>query len=202
MIILLKYYIIPIPLFNIFMPQPDKEFQEIILAAKNGDMQAFEKILTLYEKRIFGHLIRITGQREDAEGLTQITFLKLYKYLKSINIEKNFNAWLYKIATNTAYDWLRKKKSHPELFIEDTNAIETMGDENAYDMVEGIESKEIVEEAINKIKPTYKSILLLFYREELTYQEISDSLSIPVNTVKSHLFRAKKSLKDQLISKI
>lgn len=181
---------------------PHEEFQKIILSAKRGDIDAFEKILFMYEKQIFSYLYRIINQKEDAEDLAQITFLKLYKNIKSIDIEKNFNAWVYKIATNSAYDWLRKKRSHPETFIEDTNTIETMRDESAYDMVEGIESKEAIEEALNKIKPIYKSILLLFYREELTYQEISDVLFLPLNTVKSNLFRAKKALKNELISKI
>lgn len=184
------------------MQIPREELQKTIMSAKNGDIDAFEKILTLYEKQIFSYLYRIINQKEDAEDLTQITFLKLYKNIKSIDTDKNFNAWVYKIATNSAYDWLRKKRSHPELFIEDTNTIETIEDENAYDIVEGIESKEAIKEALNKIKPIYKSILLLFYHDELSYQEISWVLSIPLNTVKSHLYRAKKALKNELISKI
>jgi RNA polymerase sigma-70 factor, ECF subfamily len=163
---------------------------------------AFEKILYAYEKRIFSYLYRIVGQKEDAEDLTQTTFLKLYKNIKSINLDKNFNAWIYKIATNTAYDWLRKKRGHPEQLLEDISTIETIEDETAYDMIEGVESKEEVENAMNKIKKAYKSILLLFYHDELSYQEIADALSIPLNTVKSHLYRAKKALKDQLIPKI
>src|SRR3989339_987602 len=105
-----------------------EEKKEIIIAAKKGDMRAFEKILYIYEKRIYSHLYRIVGQKEDAEDLTQTTFLKLYKNIKSINLDKNFNAWVYKIATNTAYDWLRKKRGHPEQFMEDMGTIETIED--------------------------------------------------------------------------
>ena len=179
-----------------------EEKKKIIIAAKKGDMRAFEKILYIYEKRIYSHLYRMVDQKEDAEDLTQTTFLKLYKNIKSINLDKNFNAWVYKIATNTAYDWLRKKRGHPEQFMEDMGTIETIEDETAYDMIESLENKDAIEYAMNNIKKSYKSILILFYREELSYQEIADALSVPLNTVKSNLYRAKKSLKEQLISKI
>lgn len=178
-----------------------EELINILKAAKRGDIDAFEKILFMYEKQIFSYLYRFVNQKEDAEDLVQNTFLKLYKNIKSIDTDKNFNAWVYKIATNTAYDWLRKKRRHPELFIEDANAIETIEDENAYDMLDGAYNTEMIVKALNKIKPIYKSILLLFYKDELSYQEISEALCIPINTVKSHLYRAKKSLKEQLTHK-
>ena len=86
--------------------------------------------------------------------------------------------------------------------MEDMGTIETIEDETAYDMIESLENKDAIEYAMNNIKKSYKSILILFYREELSYQEIADALSVPLNTVKSNLYRAKKSLKEQLISKI
>ena len=86
--------------------------------------------------------------------------------------------------------------------MEDISTIETIEDETAYDMIESLENKDAIEYAMNNIKKSYKSILILFYREELSYQEIADALSVPLNTVKSNLYRAKKSLKEQLISKI
>jgi RNA polymerase sigma-70 factor, ECF subfamily len=184
------------------MPMPISEIREIIQSAKRGDVDAFEKILTVYEQQIFHYLYKILGQRQDAEDATQETFLKIYKNLKKIDLQKNFRAWLYKIATNTAYDRLRKKKLRPELFLDDINTIETMEDESAYDRIEGIENKKVIEEALQKIKPGYKSILLLFYKEELSYEEIAEALSIPLNTVKSHIFRAKKSLKNELTKNI
>lgn len=184
------------------MQLSSEEFIKILKDAKHGNIDAFEQILHIYEKQIFSYLYRFVNQKEDAEDLTQNTFLKLYKNIKAIDINKNFNAWLYKIATNTAYDWLRKKRRHKELFIEDSNAVETIEDESAYDILDSAYNTEFIIKALNAIKPIYKSILLLFYQDELSYQEISEALSIPINTVKSHLYRAKKSLKEHLTKNI
>jgi RNA polymerase sigma-70 factor (ECF subfamily) len=85
--------------------------KELLAQAKGGSLAAFEKILYLYEKPIFNYICRLTRQKEDAEDLTQQTFIKLYKSLKSINLDKSFKSWLYKIATNTTYDWFRKKEA-------------------------------------------------------------------------------------------
>ena len=92
--------------------QPDKKTLERL---KKGQTKAFEEILSFYEKAIFNHLYRLSQNRDDAADLTQETFIKLYKNRKSVDLDKKFSSWLYKIATNCFYDWLRKKKRKPEL---------------------------------------------------------------------------------------
>jgi RNA polymerase sigma-70 factor, ECF subfamily len=168
----------------------------LLILAKNGDLAAFEKILSQYEKAIFNHLYRLVGRREDAEDLTQKTFIKLYRSIKTIDLEKNFKAWLYKIATNTAYDWLRIKKREATFLSDDIeNCAETIDAEDTYYSIERLED---LERALNKIKPAYKSILLLCYKDCLAYQEIAEVLNIPINTVKTHIYRAKQALKNEL----
>lgn len=128
--------------------------------------------------------------------MTQKTFIKLYKSLKSINLDKNFKSWLYKIATNTAYDWFRKKKREAELLItEPDKYFETLEPVEPYYNVEDI---QLLDNALDKLKPIHKSVLLLFYKESLQYQEIAEALNIPLNTVKTHIYRAKESLKNNL----
>lgn len=171
--------------------------KELLILAKNENLEAFEKIIFLYEKPIYNYIYRLTGRREDAEDLTQKTFIKLYKSLKTINLDKNFKSWLYKIATNTAYDWFRKKKREVELLItEPEKYFETLEPEDTY---YNIETGQELENALNKLKPIYKSVLLLFYKESLQYQEIAEALNIPLNTVKTHLYRAKEALKKELL---
>lgn len=167
------------------------------MAAQNGNLSAFEEILFSYEKPILNYIYRIVGRREDAEDLTQETFLKLYKSLGTIDPENNFNAWIYKIATNTAYDWLRQKGRKKELFvIDDTySGFETIDSSATYN---NIADTSDVELALKKIKPIYRTVLFLFYYEDLDYRQISDILSIPINTVKTHLHRAKQLLKKEL----
>lgn len=171
--------------------QPDKETLEKM---KMGDLKAFEAIFSLYEKAIYGYIFSMVGHKENAEDLTQEVFLKLYKNAARIDLENNFKNWLYKIATNTVYDWLRKKRRGTEMFIidDEENSFETIDDNSPYI---NIEDASDLEAALNKIKPNYKRALQLFYYEGMSYEEIADILEIPLNTAKTHLRRAKEEVK-------
>ena len=160
-------------------------------------MVSFEQLLYAYEKRIFNYILRLIQNKEDAEDIAQETFIKVYKNLHKIDQDKNFKTWLYTIATNTTYDWLRRKKSRRELFVIDDpeSSFETIDEVDTY---KEVEDKEVVEQALQCIKPLYKSILLMYYKDELTYEEIAHHLRIPLNTVKTHLFRAKRALKEKI----
>lgn len=169
---------------------------EIVKLAKHGDLAAFEKLLFCYEKSIYNYILRLVKQKEDAEDLTQKTFIKLYQSIKTADPDKKFKAWVYKIATNTVYDWFRKRKRSAEVLMENYDiAAETIPTDESYYK---IDSMIDLENALDQIKPCYKSILMLYYQDGLEYLEIADILNLPVNTVKTHLRRAKLALKDKL----
>lgn len=172
--------------------RPDQETLEKL---KNHDLKAFEAVFSLYEKAIYGYIYSMVGHRQNAEDLAQDVFLKLYKNAAKIDPENNFKNWLYKVATNTVYDWLRKKRKGMEVFIidDEENSFETIDDSAPYIHIE--DAKDL-ESALDKIKPNYKRALLLFYYEGMTYEEIADILEIPLNTAKTHLRRAKEELKN------
>ena len=157
----------------------------------------FEKILFSYEKGIFRYIYTLVGQRQDAEDLTQETFVRVYKNFGSVNPQKNLKGWLYRIATNITYDWFRRKKIRPELFIIDDpdRPFETIDEECSYNK---IETNKDVQDALAKIKVIYRSVLLLFYWEGLKYEEIALVLGLPVNTLKTNIMRAKQELKKVL----
>jgi RNA polymerase sigma-70 factor (ECF subfamily) len=174
--------------------------KELLYQAKNGSLAAFEKILFLYEKPIYNYVYRLTGRKEDAEDLTQKTFIKLFKSLKTINLDKSFKSWLYKIATNTAYDWFRQRKRETEFLVEEPGQyFETIEADDPY---YSVETAELLDQALGEIKTIYRSVILLYYKDGLTYQEVADTLQIPINTVKTHLRRAKLALKNQLTKNI
>ena len=104
---------------------------------------------------------------------------------------------MFTVATNTVYDWLRKAKKNKEMFIVDDPDInfETIDDRFSYKL---IEDKELIDNALKNIKPVYQSAIVLFYRDELTYDEISEVLNVPINTVKTYIYRAKKALSEHL----
>ncbi len=175
--------------------------KELVLLAIKGDMKAFEQLVSLYEKPIFGYIVRFVNHKENAEDLTQETFIKIFRSLKTFDPEYKFKTWLFTVATNTVYDWLRKAKKNKEIFIVDDPDInfETIDDRWSYKLTE---DKELVDNALKNIKPVYQSVIVLFYRDELSYQEIAEVLKVPINTVKTYIYRAKEALSEELIKKI
>ncbi len=175
--------------------------KEILIKAQKGNFEAFEKLVFLYEKAIFRYISKMASAREDVEDLTQETFIKFYRYLKHIDPERGPKAFLYKIATNTVYDWLRKKRGQKELLIIDDpeNPLETI-DKNAsyYNDRELNENIEELMLELETLRPAYKTALLLYYKEGLEYKEISEAMSIPINTVKTFMHRAKLELKQKI----
>jgi len=171
--------------------------EALVAAAKNRDLKAFETLLFLYEKRIFNYIHRIVGQKQDAEDLAQETFIKLFRSLNRIDPDKNFRAWLFKIATNCVYDWLRKKRRNKEILLLDDpqSSFETINEKDPY---LNIENCCDLAAAVAKIKPAYQSPVLLYYYQDFSYREIAKILSLPLNTVKIYLYRAKKELRREL----
>lgn len=168
--------------------------KEILIRAKSGDLEAFELILSFYEKVIFNYCLRITKNKEEAKDITQETFIKVYTHRKSIDPEKKIKTWIFTIATNTAYDFLRSKKRKKETTLNEED--ETIAGLETYYPKEGLVSD--VEKALFKINPDYRKVLLLFYQQGFKYEEIAEILSIPLNTIKTHISRGKEELKELL----
>lgn len=177
----------------------ERSEEELVETLVTGDIAAFEVILTRYEKAIWNHLRRLTGSTEDATDLTQETFIKLYQKRHLVDPAGNFKNWLYRVATNTAYDAMRKKHHIIEVPIDNSDeSPETIPPELAYSITEEKILSHDIEQALSKITPHYRNILLLYYREGFGYEELSVLLEIPLNTVKTHLRRAKQSLREHL----
>jgi RNA polymerase sigma-70 factor (ECF subfamily) len=173
--------------------------KQIILLAQEGDAGAFESLLSHYEKAIYNYVFKTIPQKQEAEDITQEVFFKVYKNLQKIDINGNFTAWLYKVATNTTFDHLRRKKRKPELLIiDDEDAhFETVDDTPAYLGLEQLQDSEQLGKAMSNLRPEYKSILLLYYYQDYSYQEIAEIMDLPINTVKTYLHRARQNLKSE-----
>jgi RNA polymerase sigma-70 factor (ECF subfamily) len=168
--------------------------KDILIRAKAGDIEAFEQILSFYEKAIYNYCLKILRNPNSAQDVTQETFIKVYTHRKSIDIDKNIKTWIFTIATNTVYDFLRSKKRKKEISLDENE--ETISSLKAYYPEEGLVSD--VNKALDKINPEYKKSLLLFYKQGFQYHEIADLLNIPINTVKTHISRGKEQIKEKL----
>lgn len=163
-----------------------------------GDQHAFEQILYFYEKPIYNHLIRLTGSQDEAADLLQETFVRLYYKRSQIDPDGNLKNWLYKVATNIAYDYFRKKKRENLVSIDDENLSETIEAGLSYTSLEQEIAIIDLENALNELRPHYKNILLLYYREGFSYEELAKILDLPLNTIKTHIRRARQELNELL----
>lgn len=168
--------------------------KDILMLARAGDLKAFEHILFFYEKAVYNYCLRILKNTQNAKDITQETFIKVYLHRKEIDPEKNLKTWIFTIATNTAYDFLRARKRKLEVDIDKQD--ETFPFPQTYYPEEGTALD--VERALERINIEYKKALLLFYQQGFEYKEIAEILEIPINTVKTHISRGKEQLKEIL----
>jgi RNA polymerase sigma-70 factor (ECF subfamily) len=170
--------------------------KNILIRARAGDLKAFEYILSFYEKTIYNYCLRILKNSPNAKDATQETFIKVYTHRKTIDPEKNIKTWIFTIATNTVYDFLRGKKRKNEISLNEE--FETNSNFETYysKKEEGLVSD--MDKALKQINPEYKQALLLFYQQGFEYKEIAEILEMPLNTVKTHISRGKEQLKEIL----
>jgi RNA polymerase sigma-70 factor (ECF subfamily) len=173
----------------------------IVRKVLQGDVNAFEKLVTEYERAVYAIAQRMTGNAEDAADMTQETFIKAYNSLSSFRGDSKFSVWLYRIANNVCLDFLRSRSRRPtvSLSTEDDD-----GEETQLDIADESQSPELLMErgltrdavrrGLDTLPPDYRQILLLREIQGLSYDEIAAVLEIEVGTVKSRIFRARKRL--------
>ena len=173
----------------------------IVRKVLQGDANAFEKLVTEYERAVYAIAQRMTGNAEDAADMTQETFIKAYNSLSSFRGDSKFSVWLYRIANNVCLDFLRSRSRRPtvSLSTEDDDGEETqldIADESQSPelLLESALTRDAVRRGLDSLPPDYKQILLLREIQGLSYEEIAAALGIESGTVKSRIFRARKRL--------
>ena len=165
----------------------------------NGDPEAFQELLDQYKNQIFSFLYRIVQNPSDAEDLAQESFIKAFRNLASYDLAHPFITWLFKIAHNTAIDFMRAKKPQALSIDDDDNPIEVEDAGHSLEKVLDLTfQKKLIEKLLAAIPPLYREALILRHQEGLDYEKISQILQIPEGTVKIRLFRARDILKRKL----
>ncbi len=186
-----------------------REDGHLISAALAGDQAAFKHLMKKYHDQIANLIYRIIHQREHVEDLTQEVFIKAFASLGSFNEEYAFSTWLYKIATNSSIDFIRKKKLHTfsidkPVAVDESEYTFELPD-TTYEPDKHIIEKQrskLLEEAIGRLPEKYKRVIILRHTEERDYREIAKILKLPIGTVKAHIFRARELLNKYLRDKI
>ena len=170
-----------------------------------GDTDAFEALVTAYQKQVYNLALRTVGNEEDAADMTQEAFLRAYRSLGSFRGDSKFSVWLYRLTTNICIDFLRSRGRRPTVSLtaadEDEEPQELDVADDRFDPVQSLERAELrraVQRGLASLPEDYRRILMLRELSGLSYPEIGQVLRLEEGTVKSRLFRARKKLCDFL----
>lgn len=173
------------------------EDADLIQRAAKGSVEAYNLLVSRWEKRVYNYLLRITGNREDALDLTQDVFLKAYQNLRKLDDLSRFAPWLYRIAHNEAYSMFRKRR--PETDVDDIEPESTgHGIAVGGTSVFPVELTLAVASALDRLSPDQREAVVLKIYQGFKFEEMAEILSCPVSTVKSRLYTALELLKAEL----
>jgi len=173
------------------------EDADLIRQAARGNVEAYNLLVSRWEKRVYNYLLRITGNREDSLDLTQDVFLKAYQNLARLDHPERFAPWLYRIAHNEAYSMFRKRRPESdvdEIEPEGTDYGVTVGGSSVFP----IELSLAVAGALERLSPDQREAVVLKIYQGFKFEEMAEILSCPVSTVKSRLYSALELLKVEL----
>jgi RNA polymerase sigma-70 factor (ECF subfamily) len=183
--------------------------QEVVALAREGREAAHRELIRRYERPVFSLLLRMLRDRQLAEDLAQETFIKALNAIGSYRPEYKFSSWIFKIANNAAIDLLRRREvetlsldgAPSATTREDIEATALQVSDRTETPLEELEARELgnaIERAIGRLRPEYRSCILLRHVEGMAYEEIAQLLDLPLGTVKTYIHRARHELRDML----
>lgn len=166
------------------------EDTDLIARVRKGDVEAYNLLVSRWEKRVFNYLLRITGSPDDALDLSQDAFLKAYQNIGKLDDPARFGPWLYRIAHNEAYSTFRKRR--PETPLEDAGAERKAAPGFSLDLSLAVTA------ALDRLNPEQREAVVLKVYEGFKFEEMAEVIGCPVSTVKSRLYTALDLLKAEL----
>ena len=186
------------------------EDAELVSATLDGHSEAFEVLVTRYQRRLFGLVRNYTRDAAEVEDIVQDTFLKAYRRLETFQQSSAFYTWLYRIAINTILDLMKRRGRNPVTSVEDPELVARSGT-GATDAtherlsirpdarMEREEIGEITRSVMDELPGIFRTVLVMRELEQMAYQDIADTLEISIGTVESRLFRARARFKQRLL---
>lgn len=168
--------------------------EQLVRDVQDGDIDAFEELVRRYQARVRSFVMRFVRDRASADDVVQETFLGIYKTIDRVKTNRKFSVYLFSVARNQAISAIRKRKNHAPLSVA-SNVSD--GTDLERELEKGEESRR-VQDALLKIDEKYRTVITLYYFEDVSYQGIAKNMHVPVNTVRTYLRRAKEHLKKEL----
>jgi RNA polymerase sigma-70 factor, ECF subfamily len=181
----------------------EQDDAQLVKASQHGDQDAFAFLMQRHQRRVFTMVLRMLQDYDEASEITQEAFLAAWRGLPAFRGEAHFPTWLYRIAYHCGVRQLERRKQEralqaamqAERILEGVNKAQ-----QAEEIVERHDWQAIVREQLEKLPDKYRLVLILRHLQEMTYEEMADILTIPVGTIKTHLFRARHLLKERLLA--
>jgi len=192
-----------IPVSNIVSTWTERDDAELVVASQAGNQDAFAQLVQRHQRRVFNLVFRMLQQYEEANEVTQETFLAAWQGLPSFRGDARFSTWLYRIAYNCCLKQLEQRKRDKALqaAVQAEQIFQQEScDERAAAELEAHERQALVREHLSQLPAKYRVVLVLRHLQELTYEEMAEILTMPIGTIKTHLFRARNLLKERLES--
>ena len=188
----------------------DLSDEELVARARDGDRSAFARLVDRHSVSVFNLTLRIVGNREDAEEAAQDAFVRAYRNLGRFRGDARFSTWLYRIAVNVSLSSARRSRRDLS-----TTSLSGSEDEeeglplqlpdpsaNPAERFEQGEFREQVRNMVAALPPIYSAVISMYHIQSLTYDEIAESLELPIGTVKARLFRARAALRKLIFRSI
>lgn len=184
------------------LSEKGKKDLAVVKRAKEGDEAAFAQLMDQYREPVYYMLLKMVKNTDDAEDLTIEAFGKAFNRIQQYSPNYAFSTWLFKIASNNCIDFIRKKRVHLTSMDhaysnEDGQSVKIDVESGTMDPEETIikqQKVKMMRKVVEKLKPRYRDLIKKRYFEELTYEEISVEMDLPLGTVKAQLFRAREFL--------
>lgn len=181
------------------------EITILIQKAQKGDTNAFGTLVASYEKFIFNVACKMFSNSEDASDIAQEALIKAYKNIDKFDFNSSFSTWLYRITVNACIDEMRRRKGRESISIDaedEESGLALQIEDTSLGAEERVIQNETVSEvraAIDKLSEEHKTVIILRDLQDMTYEQVAQTLDLSIGTVKSRLARARKSLKDIIL---
>jgi RNA polymerase sigma factor (sigma-70 family) len=181
--------------------------KKLIASALTGSQDAYRELMERHRPAIYHIVFKFVREKEASADLVQETFMKAFASLETYRSEYKFSTWLYRIAANSAIDFLRKQRIRTLSLDSTTDSDENPGTMDVADYtyhpekdLEDRERRMSIQEAIDSLPEKYRLVILYRHKDDRSYEDISRALNIPIGTVKARIFRARELLKKKLKS--
>ena len=171
-----------------------KSDEELVQEVQEGNISAFEEFVRRYQGKLHSFVTYIMHDAQEAQDVVQDSFISLYKSIDRIDSSRKFSSYLFTMTRNQAISHLRRRKFHAPL--EEAERLSHPESLETHALEE--DEKHRIGEALDAIDNKYKKVISLYYFEDISYEEIAKRLKLPVNTIRTHLRRAKAALREAM----